>query len=375
MNYRVMPSSLGWDIGGANIKACIIKLENGEYCIKSIKEYFPIWREGKEKLPLKIREIHDKIAGDIDIDVIGLTMTAELSDIYFTKREGVEHIINCMESIYSSGEIRVVSNSLNLLNTDEARRNPIRVAAANWAATGWLLSKITSTCIGVDVGSTTCSIIPVVNGVCRAEGRNDLEKLVNGELVYTGVLRTNVATIVNKVPVKGNYVRVSSELFTLTGDVHLILGNIREEDYTTETADGRDKTRIKCLARLARLVCADIDMLSEEDLVNIAKYIYNKQIEQIADGIHQVYTRIMNECVEEPLILTMGLGEKILAKKAAERLGLSKIVCLSDILGRNTSIITSAAAVALMALNTIKPVTPIIDPVKLQLSRILTVSN
>lgn len=370
-----MPSSLGWDIGGANIKACLVKFENKRFYIKSIKEYFPIWRKGKEKLPLKIRDIHDKIARDADVDVIGLTMTAELSDIYFTKRKGVEHIISCIEPIYSSERIKIISNDLDLLNIDEARRNPIKVAAANWAATGWLLSKITNTCIGVDIGSTTCSIIPVVNGVCRAEGKNDLEKLINGELIYTGILRTNVATIVNKVPIKGDYVRVASELFTLTGDVHLILGNIKEKDYTTETADGRGKTRIECLARLARLVCADIDMLSEEDIVNIAKYIYNKQVEQIAEGIQQVYTRIIKECVEEPLIITMGLGEKILAKKAAERLGLSRIACLSDILGRDASIATPSAAVALMALNTVKPVTSIIDSIKLQLNKTLAVSS
>ncbi|MEM1545805.1 MAG: hydantoinase/oxoprolinase family protein [Candidatus Methanomethylicia archaeon] len=366
-----MPSSIGWDVGGANIKACLVKLENDGFHIRSIKEYFPIWRKGKENLSLKIREIHDRIAGKLDIDVIGLTMTAELSDIYFTKREGIEHIINCMESIYGNEKIKVVSNDLNIFSADEARKKPNKVAASNWAATGWLLSRIMNTCIGVDVGSTTCSIIPIVNRICRAEGMNDLEKLINGELIYTGVLRTNVATIISKVPVRGRYARVSSELFALTGDVHLVLNNIKEEDYTTETADGRGKTRTECLARIARIVCADVDMLSERDIINIAKYIYDKQIEQIAEGIHQVYTRIIEECVEEPPILTMGLGEKILARKAAERLGLSRIVCLSDIFGREISIATPSAAVALIALNTIKPVTSVINSIKQQLSRIL----
>jgi len=371
MKLKAMPSSIGWDIGGANIKASLVKLENGDFHIRSVKEYFPIWRRGKENLQVKIREIHSRIAGGIDVDSIGLTMTAELSDVYFTKREGVEHIIKCMESIYNSEKIKIVSNDLDVVSIDEARKKPNRVAASNWAATGWLLSKIIDTCIGVDIGSTTCSIIPVVNWICRAEGRNDLEKLANGELIYTGVLRTNVAAIVDKVPVRGRYVRVSSELFALTGDVHLVLNNIGEEEYTTETADGRGKTRIECLARLARIVCADIDMLSENDIVEIAKYIYNKQIDQVADGIYQVYTRIVDECVEEPLILAMGLGEKILVKKAAERLGLNRIVCLSDVLGRETSITTPSAASALMALNTVKPVTPIIDLIKYRLSRVL----
>ncbi len=68
-------------------------------------------------------------------------------------------------------------------------------------------------CIVVDVGSTSTSIIPIVEGRVAAEGRSDLEKLINGELVYSGVLRTNIAAIVNNVPVRGKVSRVSSEMF------------------------------------------------------------------------------------------------------------------------------------------------------------------
>jgi probable H4MPT-linked C1 transfer pathway protein len=103
-----------------------------------------------------------------------------------------------------------------------------------------------------------------------------LEKLVNGELVYTGALRTNVAAIVNAVPVRGGMARVSSELFATSGDVHLVLGNIGEEDFSTDTADGRGKSRAEALARLARVVCADVEMLSEGEIVRIAEHVYRK---------------------------------------------------------------------------------------------------
>ena len=45
---------------------------------------------------------------------------------------------------------------------------------------------------------------------------------------------------------------VASELFALSADVHLILGNITEKQYTCETADGRGKTVPEALARLAQ---------------------------------------------------------------------------------------------------------------------------
>ena len=47
----------------------------------------------------------------------------------------------------------------------------------------------------IDVGSTTADVVPIVAGRVAATGRNDLERLQAGELVYTGVLRTNLAAI------------------------------------------------------------------------------------------------------------------------------------------------------------------------------------
>jgi len=139
-------------------------------------------------------------------------------------------------------------------------------------------------CIIIDVGSTTTSIIPVIDGKIVAEGRTDLEKLQNGELVYSGSLRTNVATILDGIPVKGRVTRVSSELFSQSGDVHLLLGNIGKEEYTAETCDGRGKTRREASARLARVICADTDMLTEQEIANMAQFVYDRQVEQISEA-------------------------------------------------------------------------------------------
>ena len=47
----------------------------------------------------------------------------------------------------------------------------------------------------VDVGSTTADVIPIAAGRVAAAGRTDLDRLLAGELVYTGALRTNLAAI------------------------------------------------------------------------------------------------------------------------------------------------------------------------------------
>ena len=115
------------------------------------------------------------------------------------------------------------------------KNNPLALAAANWIATAPLAAHIYPDCVLIDIGSTTTDIIPIKNGKECARGRTDLERLGTGELVYTGALRTNVATILDKVPLKNRWVRVASELFAVSADVHLVLGNIDPADYTTET--------------------------------------------------------------------------------------------------------------------------------------------
>ncbi|MCP8316656.1 MAG: H4MPT-linked C1 transfer pathway protein, partial [archaeon] len=274
---------IGWDIGGANIKATLIEIKDEKaFRIKTVTHYFPIWVEGKDRLPIILNNLKKEIAEDSSIDAIGLTMTAELSDVYGTKKEGVNHVLDCINEVFPKGQIFVLDVNARLKTVEEARENHLKVAGANWAGTAWMVSKWVKDCILLDVGSTTTDIIPIIKGRMMARGKTDLERLANGELIYTGALRTNVATVVEAVPVKGIMTRVSSEFFALFGDVHLILGNISQDEYTSETADKRGKTRKEALSRLARVVCADTDMLKEDEIVSIANYVYRKQLDKIS---------------------------------------------------------------------------------------------
>ncbi|MEJ2240653.1 MAG: hydantoinase/oxoprolinase family protein, partial [Candidatus Bathyarchaeota archaeon] len=213
----------------------------------------------------------------------------------------------------------IVDVEANLISVKDALKKPYSVASANWAATGWMVSQLFKNCIIIDVGSTTTSIIPIVNGKVSAEGKTDLEKLQNGELIYTGSLRTNVVSIVNWIPINGIITKVSSELFAQSGDIHLILDNITKEDYITETPDNRGKNKIESIARLARVVCADTEMLTKQEIINMAKFVYDKQIDQIAEGLKQVRKRIKTLTQKKLNLVITGLGRNFLAKKAAEK--------------------------------------------------------
>ena len=340
---------IGWDIGGVNTKAALIKTWGNEVKeLKTATEYFPIWKRGKEQLPVVLEKLKEQIASAITLDGVGVTMTAELSDAYWSKREGVNHVLDCVAQVFTDVPVFILDTEVNLRSMEEARMEPLKVAAANWPATGWMVAQLIRDCIIVDIGSTTTSIIPVVDGEIAAAGKTDLEKLQNGELVYTGSLRTNVATVVNSILIRGRTARVSSELFAQSGDVHLILGNIREEDYTTETADGRGKTRMECLARLARVVCADIEMLSEIEIVEMARYIHEAQVEQVADGLRQVYNRLKSRLKGEVPVVATGLGRDFLVRKAAQRAGFHQIIDLGELMGVGAAIASPSVGVALM---------------------------
>ncbi|MCJ7761903.1 H4MPT-linked C1 transfer pathway protein [Candidatus Bathyarchaeota archaeon] len=342
-----MVNVIGWDIGGANTKAAFLNTEAG--AIKEVKvavEYFPVWKE-----PQKLTDVLLKLKAQLysgKLDGVGVTMTAELSDAYQTKREGVNHILACVQEAFADTPVYVLTVDAKLESMDDARQDPLGVAAANWAATGWLVSQYFENCVVVDVGSTSTSIIPILNGHVSALGKTDLEKLMCGELVYTGSLRTNVAAIVNSIPVKGGEAGVASELFALSGDVHLVLGNITEEQYTSETADGRGKSRQEALARLARVVCADTEMLTEKEITDMAKYVYEKQILQVASGLSQVYARAKKFASTKLPVLVAGLGKDFIARKAAEKIGVDVVMDLGELLPRGVSLAVPVVGVALM---------------------------
>jgi probable H4MPT-linked C1 transfer pathway protein len=200
----------------------------------------------------------------------------------------------------------------------------------------------------IDVGSTTTSIIPIVNNKVAALGKSDLDKLVSGELVYTGSLRTNLAAIVQSVPLKRGVAGVSSEVFALSGDIHLLLGHISEKDYISETADGRGKTVNEAISRIARLICADTEMLSTQETMEIANYIYEKQVAQIVNGLAKVYARVKSLSSAKVSVVVTGLGKDFLARKAAEHLGVDSIKDLGTVLGDAAVFATPAFGVALM---------------------------
>ena len=229
-----------------------------------------------------------------------------------------------------------------MLSKEEIEMTPLKAAAANWIATAQIATLISDNCIFIDTGSTTTDIIPVKDGKECAIGKSDFDRSATGELVYTGTLRTNLASFLDKVELNGKEYRVASELFAQTADVYTVLDLITEDDYICDTFDGEGKSKLDCAKRIARVVCADLEMLSMDDIIEMCEFIHKKQVEQIADGLKQVH-----ETQNLDLIVTTGLGKDILDKKAAELLGL-EVKSMGDILTDDECTVAPAVGTAVM---------------------------
>src|SRR3954464_8490240 len=153
----------------------------------------------------------------------------------------------------------------------------------------------------VDVGGTTVDLIPIAGGDVVVRGRTDLARLLTGELVYTGVLRTNLATIAGHVPGRGAWCPVASELFAISADIHLILGNIAADAYSCPTPDGRPATIEHARERVARLVCADTEQLSAAEIDRIAAHLHDEQVRRVENAARDASAELTGVAPVVPL--------------------------------------------------------------------------
>jgi probable H4MPT-linked C1 transfer pathway protein len=222
------------------------------------------------------------------------------------------------------------------------------VSSANWAATGWLIAKHLKNAVIVDVGKYHNKHNSSNQWKNRGKGQNRFGQASGGGTNLHWQLAHNIAAIVQSVPIRGGVSGVSSELFATSGDVYLILGHISAADFSAETADGRGRTEFEAKARLSRLVCADAEMLTDQEIVELARYVYSRQITQITDGLSRVYQNTKRLTDSDLPISGYWIRQGFSCQKAAEAIGADRIVDLDELLPAEAVLATPAVGVAFM---------------------------
>ena len=337
---------LGLDIGGANLKAA-----DGGGFATSLP--FPLWQKPHELAPA----LGELIAAAPRCDGLAVTMTGELADCFETKQAGVNCILDAVEEAAGPRRLRVYLTSGDFVASAEARERWLEAAASNWHALASLAAKYCEHGDGLllDIGSTTTDIIPIRGGSVAAVGRTDPERLLSGELVYTGIERSPACAVAQSIPWRGADCPLAQELFATMRDVYLLLGDVSEDPHDRNTADGRPATRAAAHVRLARMICGDSTMFAPAEARAAAKAVARRQIAALCTAAR----RGLDQHPRSTRTAVISGGGEFLARRVLDSIGWGgPIVALSQQLGPGASRCAPAHAVATLANHAHDPAAP-----------------
>jgi probable H4MPT-linked C1 transfer pathway protein len=256
---------IGIDVGGANLK---VVDDNGVHI-----HYCPLW-EQSPITDLLIQHVRD------DDEPAAVVMSGEIADCFDHKLQGIAFIVDAVRKALPKARFYGMDAQFH----DNAVP---QLAAANWLASADYLRSRYPDAVLLDIGSTTADIIPL-NRFDSLKGLTDTKRLQEGYLVYTGMLRTSVATLLRSADLAGVPTPLSTEYFAASADVHLVLGHITPEFYTCDTPDRKEKTREASLRRLARVVCADLEEIGTAGAEQIAEQFWAVQRDMICSQVKKI---------------------------------------------------------------------------------------
>jgi hypothetical protein len=202
----------------------------------------------------------------------------------------------------------------------------------------------------IDIGTTTCDLVPLEDGRPVSIGRTDRERLQSGELVYTGVRRTPVCAVVGSLIFRETDCPVMAELFATTLDVYLTTGDLLEDPADVETADGRPATVVCARDRLARCIGCDSEEFTPEDAEAAAQGIAEAQRRQLLRALDAVLDS--RDCLPGRVVLS-GVGS-FLARRIVQScpaLAEATTINLLDVFGPGVTEAACAFAVARLAVD------------------------
>jgi len=308
-----MPSepTIGWDLGGAHLKAA--RLDPHGRVMQVVQLPCPLW-QGLIHLKLAIDNALQQLSTPCARHA--LTMTGELADLFDNRREGVRSLLESFSASVSAQQISIYAGAAGFATVDQHDAVWEQIASANWRASAEFLAGRLPAGLLVDVGSTTTDIVPFKQSVLAC-GRDDRERLVQEELLYAGVVRTSLMSIVDRLPFDGEWVPVMAEQFATTADVYRLTNELPEDADQMPSADGKGKSPLESARRLARMLGCDVHLAPFAAWQRCAEYIAEVQLARVFSACQRVLSRgILTD--DAPLI-GAGVG-RFLVMKLAQRL-------------------------------------------------------
>ena len=335
-----MSAVIGWDIGGAHLKAA--RVVNGRV-ETTAQAATPLWL-GLDTLHSALDAMKERMG---EADAHAVTMTGELCDAFSSRREGVLGLAMIAVQHLAPVPVRFYAGAAGFAAPEDTDGRALEIASANWRASAELVARALPDALLVDIGSTTVDLIPIAAGRVASVGANDAERLAAGELVYTGMTRSFVMALAQRAPFRGVWTPLMNEYFASSADVHRVLGALPDRADKMATADGRDKTVAASCARLARMIGREVDEADISEWRTLASWFAELQMRDICDACLLRLSR--GDVLAGAPVVSAGIGESITIE-VARRLG-REWRTFAELIGApaEASHCAPAAAVAMLA--------------------------
>ncbi len=302
---------IGWDIGGAHLKAARV---NGDGRVSDIVQLpCPLW-QGLQHLQSGIGRIRQRFE---DTGVVhAVTMTGELVDLFSDRADGVRSILKLLQEALGARALLVYAGRRGFWDVERAVLEPEGVASANWLASVEWAESVLDTGALLDIGSTTTDIVPFSEGRAAAVGNDDFQRLCSGALVYTGVVRTPVFALARQVPFEGKWLPMMAEQFAHAADVYRLTGQLPGDADQHPCADNGAKTVEASARRLARMLGRDAASAAADQWLALAHFLADAQATEIARSCRTMLSRL--PCTSPITWVGAGVG-RFLARVVAQR--------------------------------------------------------
>jgi probable H4MPT-linked C1 transfer pathway protein len=306
----------GWDIGGAHLKWALRDPSGAWVQIRQVP--CPLW-QGVDTLAGALERATRDWPVAPNLVRHAATMTGELVDAFASRAAGVTAIVDCAELVWPGARWRWFGLDGRLTDADTARREPLRVASANWLASASLAARHVDG-LFIDIGSTTADIVALAGGLVRPRGRTDGERLTSGELVYRGVVRTPLMAVAAGIDWRGRRRPLMAEHFATSADVFRLTGDLDESADAWPAADGAEKTPTGSARRLARLIGEDLESANLDEWRALAARL----AEAMTASVVIAARAVLGDGGSPGRVVCAGIGYWLAARVAA-RLGLPPV--------------------------------------------------
>jgi (4-(4-[2-(gamma-L-glutamylamino)ethyl]phenoxymethyl)furan-2-yl)methanamine synthase len=274
----------GWDIGGAHLKCAVLDLAGRLGGVWEVP--CRLW-EGLDRLEEALATLPTRLGQDTHRHA--LTMTGELADCFRDREEGVRALVSYMVRRLGGHRILVYAGRRGFMGAARAGDHALDVASANWHASAAFSAWKAERGVLIDIGSTTTDLVRFGGGRVQYQGYTDGERLRSEELVYTGVLRTPIMAVANRVPFAGEWQRLAAEHFATMADVYGLLGQLEERGR--ETRDGAGTAPEDSARRIARMLGRDLAAAPMRAWQALAAYLARAQVATLREALERVLSR------------------------------------------------------------------------------------